>query len=444
MCSCVKCHNNENSVENIRERSKIVVSALERNPNAFRPKKTTGIAVAAAVAGSFDGVTSRTVPTESRGCNCKKSQCLKKYCECFNATQYCNSNTCKCRDCHNIKGNKDREAIMQSLLKRAEKDAKAAAFQATAQSRKTTSRDGKKGGGMPKGLMGDPIAAAALAAEAVAAGHDVFMPPSAYSVPMKVGLGGGEIPGLSFGTAGLKPKPGNSATAQKRAYDTVESKKRKSRYPAEDLIRMETEYERDARFATNELGSKLDTIYGLLELEKKSDTNEREEIVTGHRGVPSIISTENLGSEGKRAKESIKFVKGGVKRIKEATDRAQQRARELIKEKQSAAAAEMPSKSDTEDVAMVDVEDSALGKLLCGETMPQASSEPALQEGRKVISAEDELFVLATQDAALLRELARIVREKALEMGAERIKQAASAAGRCHSAAEAIVKGDGN
>ena len=340
---------------------------------------------------------------------------------------------------------------MQSRLKRAEKEAKAAASQATAHSGKSYSKDGKKGGGMPKGLMGDPVAAAALAAEAAAAGVDVFMPASAFAVPMKVGLGGTEIPGLSFGTAGLKAKSRISATAQKRAYDTVErSRKRKSQYPAEGLVRMETEYERDARFATIDLGSKLDTIYGLLELEKKADTKESEatskseEGHVGHIGIPSIVSTDYLGLEGKRAKESIEFVKGGASRIMEATDRAQQRARKLIEEKQSTVAVEASPETGTEDVAMMDVEDSSLGDLLCGETMPQASSEPALQGGEKATSAEDELFVLAAQDAALLRELARIVREKALEMGAERIKQAASTAGRCHSAAEAIVKGGCN
>ena len=33
------------------------------------------------------------------GCNCKKSKCLKRYCECFANGKYCNS--CNCVDCHN-------------------------------------------------------------------------------------------------------------------------------------------------------------------------------------------------------------------------------------------------------------------------------------------------------------------------------------------------------
>lgn len=443
MCSCVKCNNNENSIASIRERSKVIVSALERNPNAFRPKQagTVGTATITTGAGSFDSVTKMKTPAESKGCNCKKSQCLKKYCECFNATLYCNPKTCNCRDCKNFKGNENREAVMQSRFKRAEKDAKAAASQAIKAS---------KAGEMPKGLRGDPVAAAAVAAEAAASGVDVFMPPSAYAVPMKVGRDGVEVPGLSFGTAGARKKSRNSATAQKRAYDTAEGNKRKPQYPAEDLLRMETEYERDARFATINLGSRLDTIYGLLEREKNAVASEGEDKrSTGQSVVPSDISTEHMGPEGKRAKESIEFVKNGVNRIKEATDRAQERARKLIDEKQSAAAvavaAGASSDSNTkEDNAMADVEDSGLADLFCGETMPQASSEPALEGGKKATSAEDELFVLATQDAALLRELGRIVKEKALEMGAERIRQAASAAGRCHSAAEAIVKGGGD
>lgn len=47
--------------------------------------------------GSFAGVKAY-VP--ERRCTCKKSQCLKNYCECHNAGMKC-SPSCMCTDCHN-------------------------------------------------------------------------------------------------------------------------------------------------------------------------------------------------------------------------------------------------------------------------------------------------------------------------------------------------------
>ena len=36
-----------------------------------------------------------------RGCKCKRSKCLKKYCECFNAGAQCNPDICACEGCRN-------------------------------------------------------------------------------------------------------------------------------------------------------------------------------------------------------------------------------------------------------------------------------------------------------------------------------------------------------
>jgi hypothetical protein len=51
-------------------------STLERNPHAFRPKITH-----LGEGGSAD--TASPLSRHMRGCHCKKSGCLKKYCECF-------------------------------------------------------------------------------------------------------------------------------------------------------------------------------------------------------------------------------------------------------------------------------------------------------------------------------------------------------------------------
>jgi len=57
-----------------------VKMATERNPKAFAPKIES--------------------TQHSRGCHCKKSRCVKKYCECFQNKIHCTSK-CKCMDCDN-------------------------------------------------------------------------------------------------------------------------------------------------------------------------------------------------------------------------------------------------------------------------------------------------------------------------------------------------------
>lgn len=51
-----------------------------------------------------------TTPRQQRRnpCNCKKSKCLKLYCECFAAELYCSG--CNCNDCHNTKEFEDKRS----------------------------------------------------------------------------------------------------------------------------------------------------------------------------------------------------------------------------------------------------------------------------------------------------------------------------------------------
>ncbi|CAL4130990.1 unnamed protein product, partial [Meganyctiphanes norvegica] len=96
-CNCANCFNNLNHEE---ERQKAIKACLDRNPNAFRPKIGKG--------------GSDSERRHNKGCNCKRSGCLKNYCECYEAKIPCSS-ICKCVGCKNVdmSPGTDRKGLMQ-------------------------------------------------------------------------------------------------------------------------------------------------------------------------------------------------------------------------------------------------------------------------------------------------------------------------------------------
>ncbi|CAN6441821.1 unnamed protein product [Victoria cruziana] len=113
-CTCKECLNKP-------ECKDMVISARQqiesRNPLAFAPRvvhwvvETTG--------NGSGGEVKETPPSarHKRGCNCKRSRCLKKYCECYQAGVGC-SDSCRCEGCKNMYGQK--EGCLQLDYKSAE------------------------------------------------------------------------------------------------------------------------------------------------------------------------------------------------------------------------------------------------------------------------------------------------------------------------------------
>ncbi|ETO76400.1 hypothetical protein F444_08203 [Phytophthora nicotianae P1976] len=78
-CNCEGC---KNRPETLAERERAVAAILDRNPLAFQPKVASGSS------------------QHLRGCNCRKSGCMKNYCECHQAGVACTSR-CACHQCRN-------------------------------------------------------------------------------------------------------------------------------------------------------------------------------------------------------------------------------------------------------------------------------------------------------------------------------------------------------
>lgn len=85
-CNCTSCNNTSNHEVRLNQeiREKKVKAILSRDPSAFRQKIP------------LDPKSLNFFPAPHfKGCNCKKTKCSKKYCECFNAGISC-TDSCKC------------------------------------------------------------------------------------------------------------------------------------------------------------------------------------------------------------------------------------------------------------------------------------------------------------------------------------------------------------
>lgn len=93
------CHHCKNNMDHAEDRARAVKICLDRNPNAFKPKVGHNR--------SIGGDERRHI----KGCNCKRSGCLKNYCECFEAKIPCSA-LCRCVGCKNVAEKPENKSLM--------------------------------------------------------------------------------------------------------------------------------------------------------------------------------------------------------------------------------------------------------------------------------------------------------------------------------------------